>query len=80
MSDTAATETAKAVKHASKAAEAFVEPAKDVLAEVSKAKWITPRSLLIAGVVILVSGTAVVAVRKVQTIKAAKQAAQDEEN
>lgn len=78
MSDTAVSEnTAKAVKHAGKAAEAAVEPIKDALVEVGKAKWVTPRNLLIAGVTVLVAGTAVVAYRKV---RAFKNATQNDEN
>jgi len=73
MSDSAVTKnTEQAVKHAAKAAEAAVEPDKDVLVEVGKAKWITGRNLAIAGVTVLVAGTALVAYRKVRAIKAAK--------
>jgi hypothetical protein len=72
MADTVVTKNAtKAAEHAAKAAEASVEPIKEVLVEVGKAKWITPRNLTIAGVTVLVAGTAVVAYKKVRALKAA---------
>lgn len=73
MSDTAVTKNAsKAAEHAAKAAEAFVEPAKDVLVEVGKAKWMTGKNLAIAAGAVLVAGTAVVAYRKVRSLKVVK--------
>ena len=67
----------KAAQHAAKAAEAAVDPLKSTLVEVGKAKWVTSKNMLIAAGVILVTGTAIVAVKRVRAMKAAQDENED---
>jgi hypothetical protein len=75
--DVIAKNATKAAQHAAKAAEAVVEPAKEVLVEVGKAKWITGRNLAIAAGLVVVTSGSVYAYKK---IRALKNAAQNDEN